>query len=245
MSGSRADTWMPLYWGDYHRDTGHLSAAEHGAYLMLLGHYWTTGAPPADDNAQLARIARMTPQEWRKARATIAAFFDVKNGAWTHGRVEHELARAKAKMERRSKAGKRGAEVRWQPDGIAPGNRIGSAPPGHRQTDGPSPSQSQEPLSERSLSSNTDHSEIKESGVLQMARGRHGRVDYSDPTNRNAYADKKVAEVLASRTNEPEAWMTIFAARDPKDPNHEKARRECELIARSISVTWDAARGAA
>jgi uncharacterized protein YdaU (DUF1376 family) len=82
--------WMPLYVADYRADTAHLNAAQHGAYLLLIMHYWSTGGLPADD-APLARIACMTPTEWRKARSIIAAFFA---DGWRHKRIDAELARA-------------------------------------------------------------------------------------------------------------------------------------------------------
>ena len=99
---------MPLFWGDYLRDTGHLSPAEHGAYLMLIAHQWTTAKPLPDDDAMLARIAKMTAREWRAAKRVIEPFFQVKNGEWSHKRVAADLIKAKEAYDRRSNAGSKG-----------------------------------------------------------------------------------------------------------------------------------------
>ncbi len=96
--------WMPLYVADYRADTAHLSAAQHGAYLLLIMHYWQTGGLPQDDGA-LSRIACMSAGEWRKNRLVVAAFFSED---WRHGRIDKEIVKAEVKQERRSEAGKRG-----------------------------------------------------------------------------------------------------------------------------------------
>lgn len=92
--------WMPLYSGDYRADTAHLTAAEHGAYLLLIMHYWDHGSLP-DDDARLARIAACSHEEWMAMRPTIRAFF---HDGWKHKRIDSEMA----KSLERSKAGKRG-----------------------------------------------------------------------------------------------------------------------------------------
>lgn len=108
--------WMPLYVADYRADTVHLSAAQHGAYLLLIMHYWLTGALPSDD-AALARIACMTPAEWRKARPTIQAFF--KDG-WKHKRIDAELEQTAKVTASYAERASRAAIKRWSKD--APSN---------------------------------------------------------------------------------------------------------------------------
>lgn len=110
MSHTRPDAYMPMFWGDYLRDTGHLGAVEHGGYLLLIGHYWTSGKPLPDNDVMLARIARMTPDEWKQARPILEAFFQVTDGVWRHRRVEAELAKA---TDRGMKA-QRAAAKRWK-----------------------------------------------------------------------------------------------------------------------------------
>lgn len=99
---------MSLHIGDYLKDTTHLDAALHGAYLMLIMHYWANGELPSDDR-QLGRIARMTPAAWRRSRPIVQEFF---YDGWKHKRVDEELAEAKARYERYADAGRKSGRVR-------------------------------------------------------------------------------------------------------------------------------------
>lgn len=150
--------WMPFYIGDYRADTPHLSTAQHGAYLLLIFHYWQLGGLP-DDDEQLARIVGMTPAEWRKNRPVNRAFF---TDGWRHARIEREIAAASEKYERRVKAAKRGNEVRWgNRNAIALGSQ--SQPQSHPQSRCENPSQGEEGTS-------------VQGGIVRQARGPALRV---------------------------------------------------------------------
>lgn len=94
--------WMPLYVADYRIKTAHLSTVEHGAYLLLIMHYWASGSLPTDDPS-LARIAGLTAKEWNKHRTVIAKFFDAQ---WRHSRIDEEIAKTTDISEKRRLAGK-------------------------------------------------------------------------------------------------------------------------------------------
>jgi uncharacterized protein YdaU (DUF1376 family) len=98
---------MPLHVGDYQRDTTHLRAIGHGAYLSLIMHYWATGSLPEDDYS-LATIAHLTDQEWRQHKPILQAFF---HDGWKHKRIDAEIAAARASYERRAKAGSKGGKA--------------------------------------------------------------------------------------------------------------------------------------
>lgn len=100
--------WMPLYIADYLADTPHLSASEHGAYMLLIMHYWRVRKLPADDK-QLQRIARMTSREWANSRDTLAGLFGEN---WFHKRIESELVKSDLKSHARAQSGKRGGEAK-------------------------------------------------------------------------------------------------------------------------------------
>jgi uncharacterized protein YdaU (DUF1376 family) len=104
------DKWMPLYIGDYLADTGHLTTTQHGAYLLLIMHYWRKGGLPGDDK-QLAAIAKLPLRIWLDSKDTLQAFF---HDGWKHKRVDSQLERQAEISSKRVAAGAKGGRPRKQ-----------------------------------------------------------------------------------------------------------------------------------
>jgi uncharacterized protein YdaU (DUF1376 family) len=96
--------WMPLYVGDYLGDTGHLTTAQHGAYLLLMMHYWRKGELP-DDDRQLSKITKLPLKTWCDYRPILQDFF---HSGWKHKRIDAELERMVRVSEKRAIAGQKG-----------------------------------------------------------------------------------------------------------------------------------------
>ncbi len=104
---------MPLWIGDYLKDTSRLTLSQHGTYLRLLMDQWVNGPTP-DDDTSICRILGCTAAEWRKNRPEISRFFEVSGGRWTHGRLEHERAEAQRRSDKAQAKARQGAEARWR-----------------------------------------------------------------------------------------------------------------------------------
>ena len=89
--------YMPLFVADYLADTAHLTAVQHGAYLLLIMNYWQRGGPLPNDDVKLARIARMSKRDWARNRDEILEFFSIQENTLHHSRIDDELARVEAK----------------------------------------------------------------------------------------------------------------------------------------------------
>jgi uncharacterized protein YdaU (DUF1376 family) len=92
--------WMPLYVDDYLADTGHLTALEHGAYMLMIMHYWQKGGLPTDER-MIARVARLNADQWAESRDVLAMLFE---DGWKHKRIEEELAKASEIIGKRKAA---------------------------------------------------------------------------------------------------------------------------------------------
>jgi len=103
--------YMPVFTDALLGDTLHLSAEEFGAYCLILFATWrNNGQPLPDDDAELARIARISQYKWKKVRQKLAGFFEISSGFWRQKRLEKEWAyvqqRAAVKRKNGSKGGR-------------------------------------------------------------------------------------------------------------------------------------------
>lgn len=94
---------MPLHVGDYLRDTGHLTVAEHGAYMLLIMRYWQDGGLPGDEG-MIRRYSLLSAEQWIESRPVLAALFDE---GWKHKRIDAELAKASEIIGKRKASAER------------------------------------------------------------------------------------------------------------------------------------------
>lgn len=100
--------FVKLYIGDYQRDTGHLSIAEHGAYLLMLQHFYATEKPLPTGKA-LHRLLRAESKAEREAiDAVVAAFWIDEGVGLVNRRALDEIRKADHQRTVNREVGKRG-----------------------------------------------------------------------------------------------------------------------------------------
>ena len=105
--------WYPRYYRDYMTDTAQLSLTEHGAYALLLDHYYAIEQPLIEDVVVAYRIcSALTTGEQEAVEAVLTQFFPVNGDGCRHNaRADKELERRQAISARRSAAGVRGGKA--------------------------------------------------------------------------------------------------------------------------------------
>lgn len=101
--------WYATYPADYAAKTKHLSLEEHGAYRLLMDHYYETGLPIPNDPDVIKKILRVSRQKTRKIMLILVLFFREIDGKLYHERIEEELEKAKEIHKVKSDA----ANKRW------------------------------------------------------------------------------------------------------------------------------------
>ena len=100
--------WFPFYPGEYRADTAHLTAEEHGAYLLLLCHAWTHDGLIPEAESRRAAICNMHTNRLKKVWETLGGYWHKTPGGFSNPRLSKELAQAIELSEKRAKSGKRG-----------------------------------------------------------------------------------------------------------------------------------------
>jgi uncharacterized protein YdaU (DUF1376 family) len=121
-----ANAWSPFYWRDYVADTGHLTLEQHGAYLLLMAHYYMTSRPLPANASVLHRVCRCTTDADRTTiEQVLREFFVLDGEVYRHRRIDKELVKAADISEkRRAAANAKHEKARANASAIAPTNAV-------------------------------------------------------------------------------------------------------------------------
>ena len=116
--------WYPRDMGKYARDTSHLTMLEHGAYNLMLDHYYSTGGLPQTSNAtsnalpmldhsRIYRLCSAINKQEQDAVDHVLKFFFVlkKDGFYAHSKADKVISEQEEKHQNRVNAGRRGGKA--------------------------------------------------------------------------------------------------------------------------------------
>jgi len=104
--------YLPLFTGDYLKDTRHLTPMRHGVYLLALMHCWDTKGPmPLDEQEQVGICNCRSGDEVEALRYVLGKYFIRMEDGWYNERMQTEVERSEAISKKRSRAGQAGARV--------------------------------------------------------------------------------------------------------------------------------------
>jgi len=105
--------YLPLYTGDYIRDTQHLSCSEHGIYLKMLIHCWDQKGPvPLDERRLMGIVNARSTDEIEAMRRVLHEYFVRMDDGWYNRRMQREIERCENISSSRSDAGKKGYQAK-------------------------------------------------------------------------------------------------------------------------------------
>lgn len=105
--------FLPLYTGDYIRDTQHLSLLEHGAFLKLLMYCWDQKGPAPHDERRLMGICNArSKEEITAVYGILEEYFVRMDDGWHNVRLTKELQKSEAISQNRAEAGRLGGIAR-------------------------------------------------------------------------------------------------------------------------------------
>lgn len=125
--------FVKLYIGDYMRDTGTLTVAEHGAYVLMLLHHYAT-EQPLPTGRDLHRLLRAESKADRDAIDSVARRFWLETEAGlVNSRASEEMRKAEHQREVNRTVGKLGGRPkRTETESVS--ERKPKRNPNHSQT---------------------------------------------------------------------------------------------------------------
>lgn len=104
--------FFKLFFSDLVGDTLHLTDAEMGSYILLLGAMWNAGGPLPNDPKRLCRMARCSPRSWPARWEVIGPYFEVGPDGISNPRLMKERTKVTLEADLKRKIGARGNEAK-------------------------------------------------------------------------------------------------------------------------------------
>lgn len=112
---------MPMFWAEFFADTEHMSPEAAKAHLFLIGHAWIRRARLPNNDAILARVARVSARQWASLKEEVLPLWQtLDDGSYSQKRMlkEYDFVCTRAKKNRengakggRPKSDKNGNEI--------------------------------------------------------------------------------------------------------------------------------------
>ena len=139
---AKAPPSTDFFWNDFISGTAHMTPGEVGCYLRLLAYQWSNGAIPRCPK-RLSRICICSREEFDSHWPAIAEKFVTADESgdslvnermaedramaidkWSYNKDKNRKLTATEISDKRSEAGRRGAQKRWQNDGKSDGKTL-------------------------------------------------------------------------------------------------------------------------
>jgi uncharacterized protein YdaU (DUF1376 family) len=135
---------LPLFTDAFLADTGHLSAQETGAYLLLIMMAWRLPeCRVPDDDAKLCRWARVDKRTWQRIKPAVMEFWILEGGFWTQKRLSKERDHVSKRADVARQNGKQGGRPKSLENNNT-GNPEGSSRVSQTKAPNPSPNPKEE-----------------------------------------------------------------------------------------------------
>lgn len=201
----KADIWLPVYCGDYLKDTGDLTLAEHGAYFKLMMAYWQRGCLEHCLEKCMRIAGAYTQAEQQAVQSVVERFFSPVDGMLRNKRLDIELEVAKAKKDKAVGKAREAAIARWEAerkakeDAASNAQSMPQAMPEEMLKQCPSPSPAPSPIQPPSSSSKP----------LRAARASRLPADWSLPADWAAWAvaETPVVNVQLEAAKFKDYWL--------------------------------------
>lgn len=202
---------LPIFTDAYLADTRHLTAAQHGAYLLLLMMAWRTpDCSLPDDDEILSRWAAMDSRTWQRNRAAVLQFWrKSEDGRFRQGRLSDERKKSALRRDQQQQAGIASALKRNErrstdvPTSVSTKRQPPSLP-------FPKENNKHLPLTTAHEAKTVDNSPERKKGFNNFLEGG-GRGEFADPS-----VAKKIGAVLPSATFDIKRHLTEKVLEDAR-----------------------------